>query len=369
MNKTINYGVVGTGYFGSGLARLLMEQDGANIISVFDPENGKGFAEEIGATAENSLNDLCSKPEIDAIIVASPNYLHKEPVILAAKNKKHIFCEKPIALSYSDCDEMVKAAQDNKVIFMAGHVMNFMNGVRRVKQLISNGEIGELLFAHSCRNGWEEAQQTISWKKIREKSGGHLYHHIHELDFIQFIMGPAVAGFMAGGNLSHNGELFGDEDDMLFITLEFANGTYATMQYGSAFHMGDHFVKIQGTKGAALIDMQDVKVIVKKNSGEERYLLHESKEEDDNRTAIYKGVEMDGAIAYGMPGKTPPMWLNTIMRREMEFFHALVRGDEVSPEFAPLLDGTAARAAIATADALTLSLKEKRRVLVSEIEH
>ena len=49
----------------------------------------------------------------------------------SAKNKKHVFCEKPIALSYQDCDDMVRACEENGVTFMAGHVMNFFNGVHR----------------------------------------------------------------------------------------------------------------------------------------------------------------------------------------------------------------------------------------------
>ena len=56
----------------------------------------------------------------------------------------------------------------------------------------------------------------ISWKKIKELSGGHLYHHIHELDFIQFIMGVPEKVTMVGGNIAHQGEKFGDEDECPF---------------------------------------------------------------------------------------------------------------------------------------------------------
>ena len=100
---------------------------------------------------------------MDCVIVATPNYLHKEPVILAAKNKKHVFCEKPIALSYQDCDDMVRACEENGVTFMAGHVMNFFNGVHHAKELINQGVIGKVLYCHTARNGWEEQQPTIPW--------------------------------------------------------------------------------------------------------------------------------------------------------------------------------------------------------------
>jgi predicted dehydrogenase len=265
---------------------------------------------------------------------------------------------------------MIQKTKENGLVFMAGHIMNFMNGVRTAKRLINEGRIGEILFCHAERNGWEEAQAEVSWKKKREISGGHLYHHIHELDFIQFLMGPAERVSMTGGNVAHHGEQFGDEDDMLFITLEFANHRFATLQYGSAFRWSDHYVKIQGSKGAILIDMQDVKVVLKTPEGEERFILHESQEEDDDRTRIYKGLETDGAIMYGKPSHTPPRWLHSIMKKEMSYFHSIMQGAEVEEEFKPLLDGTAARAAIATADALTVSINEDRKVSVKEItEH
>lgn len=117
---------------------------------------------------------------------------------------------------------MVNTCKENNVVFMAGHVMNFFHGVRLAKKFIQEGRIGKVLYAHSARNGWEEPQPSISWKKIRSKSGGHLYHHIHELDCIQFIMGPATRVTMTGGNVAHSGPEFGDEDDMLFLNLEFA---------------------------------------------------------------------------------------------------------------------------------------------------
>ena len=112
----------------------------------------------------------------------------------------------------------------------------------------------------------------------------------------------------------------------------------------------------------------DVGMTVKTADGEEEhYLVHETKEEDDQRTQIYHSTEMDGAIQYGHPGKKPPLWLHGIMKNEMKFFNGIMHGDPVTDEFRPLLTGEAARAAIAAADAATRSLREDRKVKVSEI--
>ena len=89
----IRYGVVGVGYFGADLARFMNELDNAQITVVYDPENGQTIAEELKCDAANSLEELVMRDDVDCVIVATPNYLHKEPVILAAKHKKHVFCE------------------------------------------------------------------------------------------------------------------------------------------------------------------------------------------------------------------------------------------------------------------------------------
>lgn len=367
--KTIGYAIVGTGYFGAELGRILETIEGAKLVAVLDPENGETIAKELHCDVETDLDVLCARPDVEAVIVATPNYLHKEPVLAAARHGKNVFCEKPIALSYADCDEMVRACEEAGVVFMAGHVMNFFNGVRHAKQLIGEGKIGKVLYCHSARNGWEQIQPSVSWKKIRAKSGGHLYHHIHELDCIQFIMGPATEVTMTGGNVAHKGEHFGDEDDMLFLNLQFDNNTFAVIEYGSAFRWSEHYLLIQGTEGAIRLDMKDTGMTVRTPNGDEHYLLHRTKEEDDDRTLTYNTkMEMDGAVLYGKPGKKPPLWLHGIMEEEMKFFNGIMHGEPVTEEFKNLLNGKAARDAIATADAATLSLREDRKVKISEIK-
>ncbi|MBI9096559.1 MAG: Gfo/Idh/MocA family oxidoreductase [Sphaerochaeta sp.] len=365
---TKGYGIVGVGYFGAELGRIVNALEGARVVAVLDPENGEKIALEYNCELETDLDTICARKDIDAIIVATPNYLHKEPVLAAARHKKNVFCEKPIALSYADCDQMVNTCKNNSVMFMAGHVMNFFNGVRKAKELINKGAIGEILCCHSARNGWEPPQNYISWKKFKDKSGGHLYHHIHELDCIQFLMGPASAVTMIGGNVAHKEKEFSDEDDMMFLSIEFENNTYAICEYGSAFRWAEHYLLINGTKGAIKIDMKDVSMTVKDALGREsKYLVHETKEEDDDRTRIYHDLDIDGAIMYGMPGKKPPLWLHGIMKKEMTYFNSLLHGATIDNEFKPLLTGDAARASIATADAATLSLKENRKVSVAEV--
>ena len=189
--------------------------------------------------------------------------------------------------------------------------MNFFNGVRTAKRLIQEGRIGEVLYCHAARNGWEEPQPSVSWKKARSKSGGHLYHHIHELDCILSIMGTPTTATMVGGNVAHVGEQFGDEDDLLLITLEFPEQRFAILEYGSAFRWPEHYVLIQGTKGAIRMDMQDVGMVLKTPQGEEHYLVHDSQEMDEDRTRIYRNSG-GWRLMYGIPAEARQLWCGAL---------------------------------------------------------
>ena len=92
--KTVGYAIVGTGYFGAELGRIMKEQEGAKIVAVLDPENGQTIADELGCDVETDLDTLYSRDDVDAVIVATPNYLHKEPVVKAAEHGVNVFCEK-----------------------------------------------------------------------------------------------------------------------------------------------------------------------------------------------------------------------------------------------------------------------------------
>ena len=97
------------------------------------------------------------------------------------------------------------------------------------------------------------------------------------------------------------------------------------------------------------------------------FLIHESKEEDDDRTRIYTGRGMDGAIAYGKPGSRTPLWLTSVIDKEMRYLHDIMQGGEIGEEYKKLLTGEAALEAVATADALMKSLNKDRKVHLSEI--
>src|SRR5699024_12674779 len=118
----IKYGIVGAGYFGAEIGRVLQEWDDATVTTVYDPENAARVAAELGATVAGSAAEVAASAQVDAVVVASPNWAHKGGVLAAAHAGKPVFCEKPIALSYTDCVAMLRAAAEARVVLTAGHV-------------------------------------------------------------------------------------------------------------------------------------------------------------------------------------------------------------------------------------------------------
>ncbi|WP_409340853.1 Gfo/Idh/MocA family protein [Paenibacillus sp. MBLB4367] len=355
--EKVRFGIVGCGYFGSGLAHVLQGLERSEVTAVYGGSRAGALAGQLGCREAATLEALAASGDVDAVIVAAPSHLHREPVILAARHGKHVFCEKPVALSVSDCQAMIEACRRANVLLMAGHIYNFVPGIRLAREWIRDGVIGKPIVAHSERTGWEHKQGQVSWKKNNETSGGHLFHHIHELDLLQAIMGEAKAVSMAGGNLAHNGEGFGNEEDVLLLTLTFGGGAVGTMQYGSGFRWGEHVVKINGTEGAVVIDFKKSKVYLKKDDRITEHLLSRTAEEDEERARFY--AEADGGVAYGKSSSKQAAFLTSMMELEMAAFRDAVLGLPVEEALLPLFDGSAARSSVAAAEAALLSLKEK----------
>ncbi|MCS7464796.1 Gfo/Idh/MocA family oxidoreductase [Paenibacillus doosanensis] len=353
MTSMVNVGIIGCGNFGAELARIVDSLEGMRAAAVVGgaDDSARRLANELGCDCEADAGKLASRPDIDAIVVASPNFLHKEHVLLAAKHGKHIFCEKPIALSLADCDEMLRACEHASVRFMAGHIMHFMGGVRRVKRMIAEGAIGRPIAVHAERTGWMEGAKD-DWKHRPELTGGYLFHYIHELDLVQAYLGPAREAFLAGTGLP--GAAGAGRHDILLLSLKLQGDALGTMQYGSGFRWGEHSLKINGTEGAVLFDFKRSEIIVRTPDGIERFGMNGCAEEDEDRVRSY--LAMEGKIAFTTANDRPPLFLRGPMRLEMECFRDCLRGKPAAGEFAPLFDGTSARSSIATAEAAMASL-------------
>jgi len=144
--------VLGCGYWGSNHIRTLKSLGALYAVSDVNAARAEGFSAEHEVPAV-APDDLFSRDDIDAVVMALPPQFHAENAIRAVEAGKDVLVEKPIALTVADAERAVEAARSNGRVFMVGHVLRFHPAFEQLKQLIDGGELGEVKYIHSHRLG------------------------------------------------------------------------------------------------------------------------------------------------------------------------------------------------------------------------
>lgn len=144
--------VLGCGYWGSNHIRTLKSLGALYAVSDQNSDRAAGFAADQGVEAI-AVDDLFTRPDVDAIVMALPPQFHAQSAIRAVSNGKDVLVEKPIALTVPDAEAAVKAAHDHGRIFMVGHVLRFHPAFEKLLELIKAGDLGDVSYIHSHRLG------------------------------------------------------------------------------------------------------------------------------------------------------------------------------------------------------------------------
>jgi UDP-N-acetylglucosamine 3-dehydrogenase len=239
--------VLGCGGLGHIHADAYTKLEGVELTGVCDQqvELANELSKKTGAPAFYSFEQMLAEAEFDAISITLPSFLHKPYTLLAAKAKKHVICEKPIALSLEDADEMIKCCETNGVRLFIGHVVRFFPEYASLKQSLESGAIGRACVAHASRVG-PHPGDAKSWYKERERSGGVIVDlMIHDLDFLRWTLGEVKSVYAL---LSQNEQL-----EYALVTLQFENGAIANVEANWGFPGPFHTkAEIAGNEGVVM---------------------------------------------------------------------------------------------------------------------
>ena len=144
--------VLGCGYWGSNHIRTLKGLGALHAVSDANPARAEGFASEQECLAI-APDDLFTRDDVDAIVMALPPQFHAEAATRAVENGKDVLVEKPVALTVEDAEREVALAEANGRVFMVGHVLRFHPAFEKLKALVDDGELGEVRYIHSHRLG------------------------------------------------------------------------------------------------------------------------------------------------------------------------------------------------------------------------
>jgi len=310
--RPIGIGVIGTGGIAQAVHlpayKKLQDEGKVRIVALCDikPEKLAEAAARFGpAQAYADYKDLLANPDVEAVDVCTPNFMHLPPVVAAFEAGKNVICEKPIALNGEQGAQMVAAAQKAGKKFQVGLNMRFGAGPQAIKRLADAGKFGDIYYARAQalrRRG------VPTWGVFTEKDkqgGGPLIDiGVHILDMTLWLMGHPKPVAVSGtaltkfGHRSGHVNLFGKPWDPDNFTVEdFASG-YVKFENGASLVLESSFVlnndkerfetSLFGTEGGVFLDLHD-----------------------DANTRIY--TEEAGALY-----DSQPVFLPTVATHEME---------------------------------------------------
>jgi len=188
----IKIGIIGGGFMGKMHANCYRSLQNVRVVGVCDVQQDRAMeiANLTGARVFTDANELINNKEIDAISVFLPTNLHKEFVIKSAQAKKHIFCEKPFALTVKDAEEMIKEAKKAKIKLTIGMVLRFWPEYVEFKRIVDSKIYGRLATLICTRLS---SRPVFGWDKWyfdpKQSGGAALDLHIHDTDYIYYLLG------------------------------------------------------------------------------------------------------------------------------------------------------------------------------------
>ncbi len=243
-------GIAGLGWWGKELVRSVADKSDViefNQAVDLTPENVRSFSSEHNMELYDSFNDLLNSEDIDAIVLATPHSQHVEQIIACAKAGKHVFSEKPLALSLKEARRAVHAVHHHNIIFGLGTDRRFLPAIMDLKTMIENDDFGEVLQVEvQYSNDNMSKGVTGSWRNLESEApgAGMTGPGLHALDALVNLAGPVAR---VSGNLR---QPHGNSKplDAISLRLEFENGI--TGLHGCVRGCPRYFrVAVYGTEG------------------------------------------------------------------------------------------------------------------------
>ena len=261
--KKLGVCLIGCGRAGMIHARNYKNKiENARMVACVDAVEAaaKAAAEEMGITKYyTDYHEILNDPEVEAVVVVAPTDLHKNIVIDCAAAGKHIFCEKPMAMTVEECDEMIAACEKNNVKLQIGFMRRFDASFQEAKRLLDSGAIGDLVQIHSNTRG---PSKPRPWMYDIKMSNGILAEvNIHDIDAVRWMAGSDIESVYAvAGNFRNPeaAEQYPDYYDSVLMNGTLKNGVHfcidgaAYVQYGY-----DSKMEIIGTKGKINVGRSD----------------------------------------------------------------------------------------------------------------
>ena len=331
----IRVGLIGLGYWGPNYARVVGELPGCELTVIYDlsADALASIAPRVpGARVATDVADVTAAEDVDAVIIATPTTTHRALTLLALGAGKHVLCEKPLAATVAECDELIAAAESAGRVLFVGHTFLFNPAVRRMRELIEDGTVGRILYAHAARTGLGPIRQDVNvlWDLAP-----------HDLSILMSLFGEEPASVGATGRAV----LREGVEDIVFAQVTFESGAIAGLHLSWLDPYKVRRVTVVGDQHMVVFD--DV-AIDEKLKVFDKGASYEAVSETARGTEFgeYRALIRDGDILIPKVAPDEPL------KEQVADFILCCETGAV-----PATDGRAGRAVVAVLEAATTSLR------------
>ncbi len=229
--------------------------EASEITAVCDlvEERAERMAELYGGKVYTNFEEVIARDDIDAVSICLPNYLHAPVSIAALKSGKHVLCEKPMATSSQEAEEMIQAAREAGKKLMIAHNQRFVASHQTAKEILDSGKLGKVYsfrtaFGHPGPEGWSvDGKESWFFNKEQAFIGALGDLGVHKSDLLRYLFGEfsAVSAFV-----ETNAKTSTEVDDNAVVLLRTESGIIGTLAASWAYVAGgDNSTVIYGEKG------------------------------------------------------------------------------------------------------------------------
>src|ERR1700691_4930283 len=330
-NETvIRMGVIGYGYWGPNIVRNFHRQERSRVVAICDKspkslQRARQSYPEIRAIDE--CDEILTAADIDAIAIVTPVWTHYELAKTALENGKHVFVEKPFTCTAAQAEELIELAERKNLKIMVDHTFLFTGAVKRIKEFIDDGTLGDLYYYDSTRVnlGLFQHDVNVLWDLAP-----------HDLSIMDYLIKDKPEAIVATGERHLNGVA-----DIAFLTLYYPNNMIG--------HINVNW-------------LSPVKVRTTLIGGEKKMLVWNDLEADEKIKLYDKGVDIaNGQKVYDLlvSYRSGDMWAPRIEQTEALAAEAKYFVECVSKNERPFNDGRAGLRIVKLLEAAEKSLKSR----------
>lgn len=257
----VQIGVVGTGKRGLGLINIMEKIPGLKVVACCDiiPQNLSAAMEKADANAKayTEYEQLLADKNVDAVVIATPLYLHHPMAVAALSANKHVYVEKSMAFTIAQSLDLVKKVRNSKLVFQVGFQYRNFELYHKIKEVIQAGWIGDA-YSFECQynrnSDWRypvndpKLEKVINWRMYKDRCGGPLSELCaHQIDAVNYITDshPIKAMGLGGINFWKDGR---ETYDNVRTVYEYENGVKATYTSILSNAYNGYQIRILGNK-------------------------------------------------------------------------------------------------------------------------